>query len=77
MTKTTKTKIYNTETAEIVKKVTSGYFGDPSGYENILYRTKEGEYFLYVNGGKTSPFPKETLTILTRAKAEEWLKKVQ
>ena len=42
-------KLYDTETAELIKKVTSGEFGDPNGYEESLYRTPEGIYFLYGN----------------------------
>ena len=33
---------YDTETAEIVKKITSGAFGDADGYEITLYKTPEG-----------------------------------
>ena len=39
-------KEYNTETSEIVKKVTVGEFGDPTGYEETLYVTADGFYFL-------------------------------
>ena len=43
----TKTTVYDTATASIVKKVTSGVWGDPAGYETTLYVTEAGEYFLY------------------------------
>ena len=36
---------YDTETAELVKKVTVGEFGEPSGYEESLYQTPGGLYF--------------------------------
>lgn len=64
---------YNTTTSEIVKKVTSGEFGDPKGYEETLYKTADGKYFLYVNGGKESPYAKEDIKRMSAKKAEEWL----
>ena len=39
---------YDTATAELVEKRTNGYFGDPAGYEESLYKTADGKYFLYV-----------------------------
>lgn len=74
MVKTTKTKTFDTETATLIKKVTSGAFGDPKGYETTLYQTPEGDYFLYTNGGAESAYAKETITSYTKAKAQEWLK---
>lgn len=66
-------KEYDTETAELQKKVTSGTYGDPAGYEESLFRTPDGFYFLYVNGGEDSPYPQEEIRRMARAKAEEWL----
>ena len=67
-------KEYDTETATIVKKVTFGNYGEPEGYEEILFQTPEGLYFVYVNGGEESIHPKEDIQRLSKAKAEEWLK---
>ena len=39
-------KEYNTENATIIKKVTFSYFGDPAGYEESLYKTEDGKFFL-------------------------------
>ena len=69
----TKTTVYNTDTASIVKKVTSGVWGDPAGFETTLYVTEEGNYFLYTNGGAESPYKKEAITAFTKAKADAWL----
>ena len=44
-------KEYDTETATLIKKCTYGCFGDPAGYEESLYQTSAGLYFLYVCGG--------------------------
>ena len=67
-------KEYDTETATLVKKVTFGNFGEPDGYEETLYQTPEGLYFVYVNGGEESIHPTEDITRMAKAKAEEWLK---
>ena len=39
-------KEYDTETATLVKKFTSGALGDPAGYEEDLFQTPEGLYFV-------------------------------
>ena len=70
----TKTTVYDTMTASVVKKVTSGVWGDPKGFETTLYVTEAGDYFLYTYGGAESPYAKETITAYTKAKAEAWLK---
>ena len=67
-------KEYDTETATLVKKVTFGEFGDAEGYEEALYQTPEGLFFVYVNGGEESIHPTEDISRLSKAKAEEWLK---
>lgn len=64
---------YDTETAELVKKYTVGTFGDPSGYEELLYKTPGGLYFLYVDGGESSPYPQEDILRLAKTKVNEWL----
>ena len=66
-------KEYNTENATVVKKVTSGFYGDPKGYEETLYQTPDGAYFLYTNGGAESPYPSEGIKRLSKKAAEEWL----
>ena len=66
---------YDTATAELVKKNTFGAFGDPAGYEESLYKTADGKYFLYVNGGEESPYSEENIKRMSAAKAEEWLAK--
>ena len=63
---------YDTATSEIVKKVTNGELGDPAGYEETLYKTESGKFFLYVNGGAESVYAKEDIKRLSAAKADEW-----
>ena len=64
---------YDTEKSELVAKFTSGNFGDADGYEESLYKTESGKFFLYVNGGEESPYKKEDFKRLAAAKADEWL----
>ena len=64
---------YDTTAAELIKKVTFGEFGDPKGYEEVLYKTADGKFFLYVNGGAESIYKKEDIKRLSAKKAEEWL----
>ena len=67
---------YDTETASIVEKRTFGEFGDPAGYEETLYATPDGKFFLYVNGGPDAPSTEENIKRLSAAKAEEWSTKI-
>ena len=64
---------YDTEAATLVAKFTEGQFGDPAGYEETLYQTPAGLYFLYVCGGETSPYPSEDIIRLAKAKVDEWV----
>ncbi|MBP3428206.1 MAG: hypothetical protein J6M47_08095 [Clostridia bacterium] len=64
---------YDTETAELIEKRTNGAFGDPAGYEETLYKTEGGKFFLYGFGGETSPYAKETIKRMSADKANEWL----
>ena len=64
---------YDTAASSIVKKVTFGQFGDANGYEETLYVTESGKYFLYVNGGSESIHPTEDIKRMSKANAEAWL----
>lgn len=61
---------YDTDTAVLIKKRTVGEFGDPAGNEESLYKTPDGKYFLYQNGGEESPYKKENIKAMSAAKAE-------
>ena len=61
---------YDTENAEIVAKFTSGELGDAAGYEETLYVTAEGKYFIYANGGEESIHPEESIKRLAKDKVE-------
>ena len=64
---------YDTAASAVVKKVTSGYYGDPAGYEETLFMTPDGFYFLYTNGGAESKYPTEDIARKSKAAAEKWL----
>ncbi len=67
-------KEYDTVSSTVVKKITEGYYGDPSGYEETLYVTADGYYFLYTNGGSDSKYPKENIKRISASAAAEWQK---
>ena len=65
-------KEYDTDSSEIVEKRAFGTFGSPDGYEETLYKTESGSFFLYVNGGADSKYPKEDSLRLGAEKAKAW-----
>ena len=73
MQKTICKKVYDTETSVLVKKVTCGQYGCPEGWEESLYQTESGHYFLYTNGGAASKYTKEDITRMSADKANAWL----
>lgn len=66
-------KEYDTDTATFIDKHTFGFYGDPAGYEEVLFQTPEGLYFLYVHGGENSPYPAEDIQRLAKTKVSAWL----
>ena len=64
---------YDTENSELIAKNTFGQFGDNDGYEESLYQTESGNFFLYTNGGAESVYTEENIKRMSAAKAEEWL----
>ena len=73
MTKTICKTVYDTDNAVVVKKFTSGSFGDPAGYEEVLYQTATGSYFIYVNGCAQSPYPTEDIKRIAKTKVDAWI----
>jgi len=57
-------KVYDTETSTLIKKVTFGEYGSPGGWEESLYQTESGNFFLYTNGGASSKYTKEDISAL-------------
>lgn len=67
-------KTYNTETSEVLGRITFGEFGDADGYEEILMRTKSGNFFICGIGGTESKYTEETIIPLTVSEAKKWEK---
>lgn len=67
-------KVYDTESAKLLKKVTFGWFGQTDGWEESLYQTESGHFFLYANGGADSKHPKEDIVRMSEEKKNAWLK---
>ena len=66
-------KTYDTESSVVVKKFVSGAFGDPKGYEETLYQTQDGFYFIYENGGSESIHPEENIKRIAKGAVNEWI----
>ena len=73
MTKTICKTVYDTDNAVVVKKFTSGFLGDPAGYEEVLYQTETGSYVIYDNGGPESPYPPADIKRIAKTKGDAWI----
>lgn len=76
-------RMYNTETAKEIAEFSSGYHcGDFRRYDEALYRTKKGSYFLAGSGGPMTKYSERCgdawghgsdLEPISRTQAIEWL----
>ena len=64
---------YDTEASTIVEKRTFGAFGDADGYEETLYVTSDGKYFLYTAGGAESKYPTEGIKRMSAKAKDAWI----
>lgn len=64
---------YDTANSVIDKKFTYGAPGDPYGYEETLYITNDGRYFIYTFGGSNSRYPTESITPIERESVKNWI----
>ncbi len=65
--------LYDTKTATADKKFTYGVPGDPCGYEETLYITVDGRYFIYTYGGPQSKYPTENIMPIAREDVKSWM----
>lgn len=65
--------VYDTSEASIDKKFTFGAPGDAKGYEETLFITSDGRYFIYTNGGNKSKYTQESITPIAREQVLEWV----
>ena len=73
MTATINGSVYDTSKATMDKKFTYGVPGDPYGYEETLYITLDGRYFIYTNGGRLSRYPSENISPIEREQVKDWM----
>ena len=65
--------VYDTALATVDKKFTYGAYGADNGYEETLYITADGEYFIYTNGGKYSKYPNEDIVPIEHCRVRDWI----
>ncbi|MCM1438601.1 MAG: hypothetical protein NC131_05250 [Roseburia sp.] len=73
MTKRIDGAVYDTQSSTMDKKFTYGAPGDAAGYEETLYITFDGRYFIYTNGGARSKYPHEDITPIAREEVRGWI----
>ena len=67
-----KRRRYDTDTSKQLAFRYVGEFGDAAGYEERLYLTNRGLYFIYGIGGADSPYRNEKIKPLTKEEADAW-----
>lgn len=72
MKKTIRKREYDTDSAQLIASRAFSYYGDPAGYEEKLYQTPDGFYFLYGIGGNSSPYPTPAIKALSKVNAKKW-----
>jgi hypothetical protein len=65
-------KTYDTDKDEHVGFKYVGVFGHLNGYEEQLFVTKKGQFYIYGAGGPESPYPEATIRLLTNEEADLW-----
>lgn len=65
--------VYDTMTSTVDKKFTYGIPGDPCGFEETLYITGDGRYFVYTYGGQNSKYQNEDIVPMERENVKLWL----
>ena len=73
MKKIIKGRIYDTDKAKQLNFKYVGEYGDADGYEEKLYLTKSGQYFIFGAGGSESPYPQPVIKPIEKEQADEWL----
>ena len=69
-----KRHVYDSEKAEALGHRSFGYYGDPRGYEETLYKTKGGLYFFCGIGGEESLYGNNAdIRPVSEDEAKAWL----
>ena len=66
-------KVYDTEKSRLIAQKANGCYGDPTGYEEVLYQKAENDYFFFGQGGSNSPYPQSTIAPVASEQAKAWL----
>ena len=69
-------KIYDTDKSDYIGRNSEGLYGDPTGFEEFMYKKGLGDFFLLVSGGPESQYPTEDILPLSVEDAEEWIGRV-
>lgn len=67
-------KTYDTDNSTLLGSKCVGEFGQPDGYEEQLFVTKDGYFFLYGVGGPDSSYAKPTIKRASKNTADAWKK---
>jgi len=72
-------KVYNTETAQLIKEYWNGYEKGDDYYQlERLYMTENGDIFLYCDGGKYTQYEgNEDIIPLEPRDAWDWLYRIE
>lgn len=65
--------VYDTDNATVDKKFTYGAPGDSTGFEETLYITADGLYFIYTNGGTRSKYSREDIVTIEHNSVKDWI----
>lgn len=65
-----KRRTFDTDKSTELARRSFGQFGDPAGYEETLYQTKQGLYFVVGVGGPDSPYPAQDLKPVAKGEAD-------
>ena len=70
-----KRHVYDTEKSTELGRKNFGEFGDPAGYEEVLYKNRSGFFFLAGKGGAESPYANgEDIKPISTDEAAAWQK---
>jgi hypothetical protein len=69
-------KIYDTDKSDYIGRNSEGLYGDPTGFEEFMYKKGQADFFLLVSGGPESQYPTEDILPLSVEDAEEWIGRV-
>lgn len=67
-------KIYDTEKDTHIGFRYAREFGTPDGFEEQLFVTKDGQYYIYGSGGENSLYTTPAIALITDVEAVDWCK---